>query len=179
MTLIKKLVAIGPESTGKSTLCEKLALHYDTEWCPEYARIFFENRSPDYVYDDLKEIAKGQLRLEEECTAAVSKTQKSNLLFIDTDLYVIKVWSEFVFQRCDNFILQQIALRKYDGYFLCHPDLPWQEDPLREYPDRKTRDELFYYYKELLQSQSVPWCDIFGNESERMHRAIRFTNQLL
>jgi nicotinamide riboside kinase len=38
MKSIKKIVVIGPESTGKSTLCEKLASHYNTLWVPEFAR---------------------------------------------------------------------------------------------------------------------------------------------
>ncbi len=39
---IKKIVVIGPESTGKSTLCLQLAEHYQTLWCPEYAREYLE-----------------------------------------------------------------------------------------------------------------------------------------
>jgi len=39
----KKIVVIGPESTGKTILCQKLALHYKVEWIPEYARKYIEN----------------------------------------------------------------------------------------------------------------------------------------
>ena len=63
---IKKIVVIGPESTGKSILCSSLAQHYNTEWCPEYAREYLEANGMDYTYDDLLVIAKGQLKKEEE-----------------------------------------------------------------------------------------------------------------
>ena len=177
MSSIKKFVAIGPESTGKSTLCQQLANHYQTLWCPEYARAFFENRSPEYQFEDLKLIAKGQLQLEDEKVMELQKSSTSNLLFVDTDLYVIKVWSEFVFDRCDNFILNQISQRKYDAYFLCYPDLPWEADPLRELPDVKKREEIFCHYKELLSAQSTPWCIVSGNENDRMQKAISFVEE--
>ena len=63
---MKKIVIIGPESTGKSTLCEKLAEHYTTNWCPEYAREYLLSHGTDYSYDNLLEIARGQVKLEEK-----------------------------------------------------------------------------------------------------------------
>ncbi|RYE71528.1 MAG: ATPase, partial [Oxalobacteraceae bacterium] len=33
--MIRRIVILGPESTGKSTLCEQLAAHYHTSWVPE------------------------------------------------------------------------------------------------------------------------------------------------
>lgn len=181
MNVIKKIVAIGPESTGKSTLSSRLAAHYHTHWVPEYAREYLETHGADYTFEDLKRIAAGQLALEDQWYADVQQQvmkdkKKHPLLFIDTDLYVIKVWGEYVFNACDNSILREIAKRKYDGYLLCHPDLEWQPDALREYPDLKIREELFCYYKDLLTMQSVPWCNIYGNHEERFERAVSFVN---
>src|SRR6202012_3087974 len=96
---LTKIVIIGPESTGKSSLCEALAAHYHTQWVPEYAREYLLKQGMDYRFEDLLTIAKGQLALEERQTAAATAAGKS-LLFIDTDMYVMKVWSEFVFGRC-------------------------------------------------------------------------------
>jgi nicotinamide riboside kinase len=62
---LKKFVIIGPESTGKSTLCLQLAEHYKTVWCPEFAREYLEKKGMDYTYDDLLTIAKRQIELEE------------------------------------------------------------------------------------------------------------------
>src|SRR5436190_5903808 len=65
-TPIKKIVAIGPESTGKSTLCKQVAEHFHTFWCPEYAREYLFTYGKNYTYEDLLIIAKGQLQLEDE-----------------------------------------------------------------------------------------------------------------
>src|SRR5579872_5079880 len=100
----KKIVVIGPESTGKSTLCEQLASTYKTDWVPEFARNYLLNLGRPYDYDDLLIIAKGQLDAEDRLAARTS----APLIFIDTDMYVMKVWCEFVFGKCHSFILNEI-----------------------------------------------------------------------
>jgi len=176
---IKKIVIIGPESTGKSTLCELLAQHYNTSWCPEFAREYLLTNGTDYTYDDLLTIAKGQLALEDEYTSAVGRVpQKDQLLFIDTDMYVMKVWCEFVFGNCHKWITNQVAKRKYDLYLLCNTDLPWVKDELREYPDFETRDKLYHIYRNILENQTVPWVDISGDYEERLQKAIEAVNIL-
>lgn len=179
MQEIKKIVIIGPESTGKSTLSKALAQHYQTLWCPEYAREYLLQNGTDYTAADLLTIAKGQLKLEDKFTRKVQKENKGSLLFVDTDMYVMKVWSEYVFGTCDFFILDTIIKRKYDGYLLCNTDLPWVKDELREYPDEKPRQELFAIYKDLLINQPVPWALISGTNAERTAAAIEATNRFL
>lgn len=174
MEAIKKIVVIGPESTGKSTLCEKLASYYNTLWVPEYAREYLEKNGAEYDYADLLKISKGQIELEENVLKHSPLSTHHSPLFIDTDLYVIKVWAEFVFNKCHNWILNRIAERKYDLYLLCDVDLPWIEDPLREYPDKKTREKLFLFYKDLMVNQPTPWCIISGNYEERFKKAVSF-----
>ena len=174
--MIKKVVVIGPECTGKSTLCQQLAQHYNTPWCPEYAREFLLKNGTDYAYEDLLTIAQGQIKGEESITNSMMlpkpSTPNPQPLFIDTDLQVIKVWSEFVFNKCDNRVLTQIANRQYDLYLLCNTDLPWVKDELREYPDLETREKLYHYYKETMINQTVPWGEISGNYEERLQKAI-------
>ena len=187
MESIKKVVIIGPESTGKSTLCQKLAEHFQTLWVPEYAREYLLKHGTDYKYEDLLLIAKGQIEMEDSMTQQLTMSNEQSamsnqndsqlpihdsLLFVDTDMYVMKVWSEFVFNKCNNWILNRIADRKYDLYLLCDADLPWVKDELREYPDEKVRKKLFHFYKELLVNQQVPWCLISGNYEERLSKAI-------
>ena len=172
---MKKVVVIGPESTGKSTLCEQLANHYNTSWVPEYAREYLLEHGTAYSYDDLLTIAQGQVTLEE---SYIEKTPQAELLFIDTDQYVMKVWCEFVFGKCHSWILDQIRKRKYDLYLLCNIDLPWVKDILREYPDLVTRQQLYTIYKSMLSNQSVPWVDISGNYDERLQKAIHAVNDL-
>ena len=146
--MLKKIVIIGPESTGKSTLCEQLAQHYHTTWCPEFAREYLLTNGTAYSYDDLLTIAKGQLALEDEYATMVTALDSrltahgSRLLFIDTDMYVMKVWCEFAFGNCHRFVLDEIVTRQYYLYLLCNIDLPWIKDELREYPDLQTRRHL-------------------------------------
>lgn len=174
--MLKKVVVIGPESTGKSTLCEQLAQHYDSAWCPEFAREYLLTNGTNYTYNDLLTIAKGQLALEDEYAGMV---HHSKPLFIDTDMYVMKVWCEFVFNQCHRFILDQIVERKYDLYLLCNIDLPWVKDELREYPDLKTRERLFYIYKDIMINQPVPWIEIKGNDELRLETAVHAVDRLL
>ena len=177
---MKKIVVIGPESTGKSTLCEQLAAHYKTCWVKEYAREYLLANGTQYTYDDLLVIAKEQINSEE---AAIKNfqhpTPNIQHLFIDTDLYVIKVWEEYVFQQCHHWVLNRIVERKYDLYLLCNIDLPWVKDELREYPDLKTREKLYHYYKDIMVNQNIPWVDIKGNYEERLQKAITVIDNCL
>jgi NadR type nicotinamide-nucleotide adenylyltransferase len=173
METIKKIVVIGPESTGKSTLCKNLAEHYNTLWVREYAREYLEKNGAEYTFEDLLTIAKGQIDSEQKISNQASSIG-GPYLFIDTDMYVMKVWSEFVFNKCDNWILNRIAERKYNLYLLCDIDLDWMQDPLREHPDKKIRKKLYHFYKDLMVNQSTPWCSISGNYEERFKKAVAF-----
>lgn len=196
--MLKKIVVIGPESTGKSVLCEQLARHYQTDWCPEYAREYLLKNGTNYSYEDLLTVAKGQVALEEEWQTAVGSRQgavgnrqsaigsrqeavgsQQPLLFIDTNMYVMKVWCEFVFGNCHRFILDEIVERKYDLYLLCNTDLPWIKDELREYPDLETRRILYLIYKDIMVNQPVPWVDISGSYDERLEKAIAAVDNIL
>lgn len=170
--MLKKVVIVGSESTGKSTLCSQLAAHYDTLWCPEYARDYLTQQGMNYSFDDLSTIAKGHIALENEFTEKAEKEGKP-VLFIDTDMYVMKVWCEYVFGKCHSFISDEIAKRKYDLYLLCNIDLPWYYDPLREYPDEQPRIDLLHIYKHLMQNQRTPWILISGNYEERISNAVK------
>lgn len=197
--MIKKIVIIGPESTGKTTLCKELAKHFNTICCPEYAREYLSQNGVNYNYADLLRIAQGQLVMEDYCEHLVNGelpvvngesstahdslstssqlAARSSLLFIDTNMYVMKVWYEYVFDRCDQFVLDQIAQRHYDLYLLCEIDLPWVAEPMREYPDLQQRSELYNMYKDILVNQQTPWVEIRGNNKERLQRAVDAVEQ--
>ena len=177
---MKKIVVIGPESTGKSTLCEQLAAHYKTDWVKEYAREYLLTNGKEYTYDNLIDIAKGQVEKEELTVDSwqLRAGEEQLPIFIDTDMYVMKVWSEFVFQKCNNWILNRIVERKYDLYLLCNIDLPWVKDELREYPDLVSREKLYHYYKESMIEQNVPWVGISGSYEERLQKAISAVDAL-
>ena len=172
---MKKIVIIGPESTGKSTLTQQLAEHYNTTWCPEFAREYLLENGTDYSFSDLLNIARGQIVLEHNLLAKA----KNNLYFIDTDMYVMKVWCEVAFNNCHTWILKQIAARSYDLILLCDTDLPWVKDELREYPDLHTRERLFKMYKDLLINQRTKWAVISGSYIERLQLALTIVNTVL
>ena len=186
MKPIQKIVVLGPESTGKSTLCAALATHYQTIWTPEYARTYLSKHGTKYSYDDLLTIAKGQIENEEKSIELLgqniedNKSQvTNNKLIVDTDMYVMKVWCEYVFNNCHHYILEQINQRNYDLYLLCDIDLPWTADEMREYPNAEPRLELFTIYKELLINQNTPWGIVSGLGAQRTSNAIQLIEQHL
>ena len=197
--MIKKIVILGPESTGKSTLCEQLAQRFNASWCPEYAREYLSCNGVKYAYDDLLKITQGQLAAEDYYLEKVNSewsmvneninrestkgttlnliqssqltAHGSQLLFIDTNMYVMKVWYEYVFGKCEQLVLDEASKRKYDLYLLCNIDLPWIADEMREYPDEQPRIELYNIYKDILINQATPWIEISGNYEERLQKA--------
>ena len=169
---IKKVVFIGPESTGKSTLSALVARYYQTEWVPEYARNYIERLSRPYKEGDLLKIAKGQVRSENQ------KARKAKqVLICDTDLHVIKVWAKHKYGRCHPSILQEITKRKYDLYLLCYIDLPWVADNQREHPHQ--RDYFYEIYQKELAATNVPVVEIRGEYYERLNTAINAINNIL
>ncbi|HET7896164.1 MAG TPA: ATP-binding protein [Flavisolibacter sp.] len=171
---MKKIIIIGPESTGKSTLCEELAEHYGTAWCPEYAREYLLQNGTDYTYHDLTKIAQGQLAIEDY----FQHEAKGDYYFVDTDLYVMKVWYEVAFHHCPTWILKEIPRRSCDLYLLCNTDLPWAKDELREYPDLAMRQKLFKMYKDIVINSGSPWVEISGTDRQRLHKAVAAINRI-
>jgi NadR type nicotinamide-nucleotide adenylyltransferase len=167
--MMKKIAIIGPESTGKSTLSTQLAEHFGTVWCPEFARIYLLQNGIKYTYENLLPIAKGQKALIEETIG----TAKNNLCFIDTEMFVMKVWCEVVFNNCHTWILKEAARQHYDLFLLCTPDIPWTEDVLREYPDLEMRQKLFKIYKDICINSGARWAEINGNHEQRLLQGIR------
>jgi NadR type nicotinamide-nucleotide adenylyltransferase len=172
--MLKKVVVIGPESTGKSTLSQDLANYFACPWVPEYARTYIEQLGRPYNYDDLLDIAKGQVELEEK----QSKKAK-DLLICDTDLHVIKIWSDHKFGKVHDWILEQINDREYDAYLLTDIDIPWQEDPQREHPHPEMRRHFFDWYLRLIEQTGVPFENISGSQEERLQKSIEAIERLL
>ncbi|OSZ82948.1 ATPase [Chitinophagaceae bacterium IBVUCB1] len=171
---MRKIVVIGPESTGKSTLSQSLAASLQTVWVPEYARTYLETLGREYTEADLLDIAKGQLAAED---AAMQKAHQ--YLVCDTDLYVIKVWSEAKYGRCHPWVLEQIAKRSYDLYLLTYIDVPWTDDPLREHPQPQERQYFYNIYRDIVMESCCLWADIRGNENERLLAATNAVQKLL
>jgi NadR type nicotinamide-nucleotide adenylyltransferase len=164
-----KIAIIGGESTGKSTLCKQLASVFETLHVDEFARAYLTNLDRNYIESDLLEIAKGQLKNE------YAKLQYGScFLFCDTDLNVLKVWSEHKYNRCHAWILNKIAKQDYDAYIVTAPDLPWQPDVLREHPDQRMREYFFNQYVDIAIHSNKPFVIVRENEEKRLANAKQF-----
>ena len=153
-----KIAITGPESSGKTTLTEKLAIKYNASSVPEFARNYLLDRNGIYNQQDLDTIAIGQVNSLEAI--------QTNFLICDTEMTVIKIWSEFKYKLCSETILNLYKQQKFDHYFLCYPDIPWEEDPLRENPN--DREMLFDIYLNELKKNNLPFTVISGNLETRL-----------
>lgn len=169
---LKKIAIVGPECTGKSDLASFLATRYNTVWVPEYARGYLDNLVRPYEQQDLLTIAHGQQRLEAEWALSAN-----GLLFCDTTLLVIKIWSEVRYGNCDPEIVSALNDSHYDLHLLTYVDIPWEDDPQREHPDK--REMLYSMYHEQLSAMKVPFVEIKGEREERRRKAIEAVDALL
>jgi len=160
-----KIVVTGPESTGKSTLSKALAQAFDAIWVPEYARKYLDQLNRPYQQQDLLKIARGQVESEYQLQ------QQASINICDTDLTVIKIWSEYKYGNCHPWINEHLRENRADLYLLSYPDLAWEPDPQRENP--LDRNELFDLYQSLLMDLQVEYKVIKGVGKERLDHAKR------
>lgn len=162
----------GPESTGKTTLAEQLAEHYDTVWVPEFSRFYQVQKGSDCDLSDVTPIVQGQLQWEQEARA-----QANGLLICDTDLLETKVYSEAYNGTCPAWLLENVQAHTGDLYLLTSIDLPWIPDGIRNRPHER---EAFYqrFEQELLQRQ-LSFVPISGNHQERFQKAVQAIDQYL
>jgi len=154
----------GPESSGKTTLAKELSQRNKGIWIPEFARQYLENLPYNYQLEDLDKIALGQLALW-------GKSNDKILTFFDTEMLVMKIWSEFKYNSCSLFILSALENQTFDHYFLCRPDIEWEEDPLREHPEK--REELFELYLNELIERKLPFTLVEGDLETRIRACQR------
>jgi NadR type nicotinamide-nucleotide adenylyltransferase len=162
---VSRIAIVGPECTGKTQLSMALAAHYRTVWVPEYARHYIGRLERAYVKEDLLKIAKGQVFTEDELAL-----EANSLLICDTNLVVIKIWSDFKYGKTDPEIIRMLTGRRYDLHLLTNIDVPWEHDPQREHPDK--RELLYGIYKKELELLDIPYFEISGSENQRLKDAI-------
>ena len=166
MAALKKMVITGPESTGKSALCRALAQHFGYTLIPEYARIYLEKHGAKYDYDLLLKLAKKHQAFQQMHLKTATK-----LVFLDTDLINYKVWSQQVFGKTHPWIAQEADKETNHIYLLTSPDLPWEEDSLRENPTN--REELFELHLAEVKQKNQPFAIISGIGQARINNAVR------
>jgi len=162
----RRVAIVGPESSGKTELSKSLAQEFAEPWAKEMSRPFLESQGGAYAESDLLKIA--HLQLEEE---ARQWSKAKGYLFCDTNLLVIKVWAEWKYQRVDPGLMSLWKPQQYDLHLLCYPDLPYEDDPLRENPNPEDRIALFERYKTELTSLKVPFYLISGTGESRLKKA--------
>ncbi|HKG06244.1 MAG TPA: ATP-binding protein [Pedobacter sp.] len=169
---IKKIAIVGPESTGKSTITAQLAKHYHTLWVPEYARYYCAALTAPCDLQDEVNMFHGQVALEQSVLAIADRP----LIFCDTTFITVKIWSDEVFGETPKVVLDALPLYNYDFYLLMDIDLPWQEDPLRDFPHKR---EYFMdvWHKELgaLNARYVT----IGGQQNRLQNAIHAVDAYL
>mgnify|MGYP001183998492 FL=1 len=165
----RKLILIGPESTGKTTLSIYLAKLYNFDLIKEYSRTYLSKKSNSYSYEDLKKIAIQQNQIEKESS--------SEKIIMDTDLITIKIWSEFKYGSCDTEIEKIISSydRKKRYYLLLKDDIKWEYDPLRE--NKNDRSEIFSLHKNLLEKKGFDYSIIRGIAKNRIDNAIKVVEE--
>ena len=172
---IIKIAIYGPESTGKTTLSNQLADHFNTEWAPEFSRDYlqqkWDSKKEICTPDDLLPIAIGQIKLEN------SALQKAiNYLFVDTCLMTTKVFSEIYYGYCDSKLDKAARKHKYDLFFLTDIDVPWEKDDLRDKPEG--RETVFSVFKKSLIDNNKPFITLSGDASLRLKKAVSIIDNL-
>ncbi|MFV8341824.1 DUF4301 family protein [Flavobacterium sp. XS2P39] len=174
-TEIIRIALFGPESTGKTTLAKQLAEYYKTEWVPEFARDYLQEKwdvsQQICDVDDMLPIAYGQTQLENSSALIANK-----YLFCDTNLMVTKVFSEVYYKFCDPLLDQAALAHEYDLFFLTDIDVPWEKDDLRDSPEK--RESVFAVFKQSLIDNKKPFITLSGDKNLRLSKAISVIDDL-
>lgn len=165
-----KVVITGPESTGKSTLCQKLSNHYSVEFTVEYAREYLQKNGLKYTAEEVELMGFQQVKNNHQLLG--------ELVFCDTDALTYAIWYEVAYQKRSLFLEKLWKDNLPDLYLLTQIDLPWEEDEMREHPNK--REFLFDLYTRRLEEVAVPVKIIEGVENEiRFISAIKKVDSFL
>ena len=167
-----KIAIVGPESTGKSTIAPELAKHYNTVFVPEYAREYCSKLTEPCTWQDEINMFRGQLGLEKEL-----EKKANRILICDTTFLTVKIWSDYMFGKTPEEVLDELPRHPYDLYLLMDIDLPWEDDPLRDFPH--LREYFMEVWRKELESLNARYVTISGNDSLRLQRAVDTINYYL
>jgi NadR type nicotinamide-nucleotide adenylyltransferase len=173
----KRICLVGAESTGKTTLAQALAAHYQTVWVPEYGREYSERKLAadggyDWASEEFTHIA--QIQCERENDAA----RKANkILICDTDAFATSIWHRrYLHERSAAVEAIVAAHRRPDLYLLTDVNTPFEQDGTRD--GEAIRDWMHAMFVEELTAQQRPFQLLTGSHNERLANAIRMIDDL-
>lgn len=170
--VIKKIAIVGPESTGKSTMSQQLAKYYGVPWVPEYARYYCEALTAPCTLQDEINMFHGQLALEESVLA----TAETDFIICDTTFITVKIWSDAMLGETPQIVLDGLKTRSYDLYLLLDIDLPWEEDPLRDFPNQ--REHFMDVWHKELKALNAKYR-VIGGITDRFQNAVQAIDKFL
>ena len=161
----RRVTVTGSESTGKTWLAERLAIHFGTMWSREFSREYALQKAAPLDAMDVEPIARGQMRLEDELLRRAPR-----LAILDTDLVSTVVYAEHYYGRCPPWIEDEARARLARLYLLCDIDVPWVADPARDRPH--ARHEIQSAFIKCLERFGAPYVGVRGVWEEREALAI-------
>ncbi|GAA3518146.1 hypothetical protein GCM10022393_35320 [Aquimarina addita] len=161
---VTKIVILGTESTGKTTLTKLLSDYFDCSLVLETGRELIEN-SNDFDYEDLYKVSKEHAKRINNALLG-----KSPLVLIDTDIHITKSYSRFVFGK-ELIVKEAIyAANRADVYIYLNNDVEHIQDGTRL--SKSDRDKLDIFHREVLTENEISITEISGNWSERFNQAV-------
>ncbi|MEN2768480.1 multifunctional transcriptional regulator/nicotinamide-nucleotide adenylyltransferase/ribosylnicotinamide kinase NadR [Ornithinibacillus xuwenensis] len=174
---VKRVVVVGTESCGKSTLVKNLAKIYNTSYVAEYGRTVCEELGGCegiIIEEDYQQIAYGH-KVEE--IKAIEKANK--LLFLDTEAIVTQFYSN-LYNNKHQKVLDEIAkLQDYDLWIFLEPDVKWVNDGLRNHGTEEERLKNNTHLKTLLDEHNIKYKMLKGNYENRLKGAIELIEEIL
>ncbi len=159
-----KVVILGTESTGKTTLTEKLAKHFNCSLVLEAAREIIAN-SNNFSFYDLHFVATEHARRIEEIILA-----DSPLVIIDTDIHTTKSYSRFIFEKDLEVSTDIYNSNRADIYLYLNNDVEYLQDGTRL--SEGVRNLLDLSHRQVLRDHNIDIIEINGNWKQRFEKAV-------
>lgn len=151
-----KVIINGPESSGKTTLCEYLVKKLDAGYIQEYPRIYLEMTDGAYDQEDL-------LIMANDIDDLISELDDDRLWIIDTNNINIKIWYKYKYGDMPSELVNMNDNQEAI-HLICKPDIAWEDDPLRENPE--DRIEIFDMYRKYMYESENKYHIIEGENRE-------------
>ena len=162
---VQTVCLIGGESTGKSTLAERLAREHDTVFVSEFGRSLWEQHGGKLRREDFLTIATTQIANEE-----AAKLQARRFLFADTSPLTTLFYSQDRYSETDEQLVR-LSHRAYDHWFLCAPDFEFVQDGTRR--DAEFARRQHQWYLDVFAQRRIRFSLLTGSIEARVQQANR------